>query len=71
MDTTTGYWFVPTMCAGRRPQLCRAGPRWKDAFPCERGLITGHEPDRKDCVLVLTRTNTTTARDLIFDFNMV
>ena len=64
MDTTTGYWFVPTMCAGRRPQLCRAGPRWKDAFPCERGLITGHEPDRKDCVLALTRTNTTTAREL-------
>ena len=64
MNTADGYWFVPTMCTGRRPQLCRAGPRWKDAFPCERGLITGHEPDRRDCVLIPTRTNVTTAQEL-------
>ena len=39
MDTIDGYWFAPTLCAGRRPQLCHAGPRWKDAYPCERGLL--------------------------------
>ena len=65
MDTTNGYWFAPTLCTGRRPQLCHAGPRWRDAFPCERGLVTGHEPDRKECVLTTTRTNDTTAQELL------
>ena len=65
MDTTDGFWFIPTMCQGRRPQLCRAGPRWKDAFPCERGLITGHGPDRKNCILESTTTNVTTAQELL------
>ena len=64
MDTASGYWFVPTLCQGHRPQLCRAGPRWRDAYPCERGLITGHIPDREQCVIVSTRTNETTALEL-------
>ena len=65
MDTTNGYWFAPTLCTGRRPQLCHAGPRWRDAFPCERGLITGHEPDRQQCTLLATQTNATTAQELL------
>ena len=65
LDTTDGYWFVPTLCTGQRPQLCHAGPRSKDAFPCERGLITGHKPDRERCVLMSTQTNTTTTQELL------
>ena len=65
LDTTTGYWFAPTLCIGQRPQLCHAGPRLKDAFPCERGLITGHEPDRKQCALTSTQANATTAQELL------
>ena len=34
-----------------------AGPRWRDAFPCERGLITGHEPDRDMCRITVTTNN--------------
>ena len=49
METANGLWFVPALCQGHRPQLCRAGPRWRDAFPCERGVLTGHEPDRRMC----------------------
>ena len=65
LDTANGLWFVPTLCQGYRPQLCRAGPRWKDAFPCERGLITSHEPDRTLCTLEYTQTNLTTAQELL------
>ena len=64
MDTTNGYWFVPTHCTGQRPQLCQAGPRWKDAFPCERGLITGHGPDRELCTIVTSTGADTTAQEL-------
>ena len=64
MDTTDGYWFAPTLCTGRRPQLCHAGPRWGDAYPCERGLITGYTPDREQCVITTTRTDQTTAQEL-------
>ena len=64
MDTTDGYWFAPTLCTGRRPQLCHAGPRWGDAYPCERGLITGHTPDREQCVITTTQTGQTTAQEL-------
>ena len=63
LDTASGYWFVPTLCRGHRPQLCRAGPRWRDAYPCERGLVTGHLPDRNQCVVVVTQKNTTTAQE--------
>ena len=65
METRTGYWFTPTSCVGHRPQLCRAGPRWQDAFPCERGLITGHEPDRKECEIRISNQTETTAVELI------
>ena len=65
VDTSNGYWFAPTMCTGRRPQLCHAGPRWRDTFPCEHGLITGHEPDREQCVLISAQTNTTTVQELL------
>ena len=64
MDTASGYWFVPTLCLGHRPQLCRAGPRWRDAYPCERGLVTGHTPDRNQCIVIITQKNTTTAQEL-------
>ena len=64
IQTSTGSWFVPTSCQGHRPQLCRAGPRWKDAYPCERGLITGHQPDRKFCTIVTTNGTDTTAMEL-------
>ena len=64
LDTANGLWFVPTLCQGHRPQLCRAGPRWRDAYPCERGLITGHAPDRKLCKIVLTNTTATTAAEI-------
>ena len=33
MDMTNVYWFVPDYCIGHRPQLCRAGPRWREAYP--------------------------------------
>ena len=61
IQTASGLWFVPTSCQGHRPQLCKAGPRWRDAYPCERWLITGHEPDRKTCTIVITNTTDTTA----------
>ena len=64
IQTTSGLWFVPTLCQGHRPQLCRAGPRWRDAYPCERGLITGHEPDRETCKIVITNNTDTTAVEL-------
>ena len=64
MQTASGYWFVPTRCQGHRPQLCRAGPRWRDAFPCERGLITGHTPDRDMCQITVTSNNETSAQEL-------
>ena len=64
METASGFWFVPTLCHGYRPQLCRAGPRWRDAYPCECGLITGHAPDRKLCEITITNNNSTTAHEL-------
>ena len=64
IQTTNGLWFVPTSCQGHRPQLCKAGPRWRDAYPCERGLITGHAPDREACTIVVTNTTDTTAVEL-------
>ena len=64
LDTQDGYWFVPTLCVGHRPQLCRAGPKWKDSYPCERGLVTGHLPDREQCVIISTTTNKTTAQEV-------
>ena len=65
IQTTSGLWFVPTSCQGHRPQLCKAGPRWKDAYPCERGLITGHQPDRKLCAIVTSNSTDTTAVELL------
>ena len=64
IQTTNGLWFVPTSCQGHRPQLCKAGPRWRDAYPCERGLITGHAPDREACTIVVTNMTDTTAVEL-------
>ena len=64
LDTQDGYWFVPTLCVGHRPQLCRAGPKWKDSYPCERGLVTGHLPDREQCVIISSTTNKTTAQEI-------
>ena len=65
IQTTNGLWFVPSACQGHRPQLCRAGPRWRDAYPCERGLITGHQPDRKLCTIVTSNSTDTTAVELL------
>ena len=64
IQTTNGLWFVPTSCQGHRPQLCRTGPRWRDAYPCERGLITGHQPDRKLCTIITSNSTATTAVEL-------
>ena len=65
IQTSTGLWFVPTSCQGHRPQLCRAGPRWRDAYPCERGLITGHKPDRKLCTIITSNSTDTTTVELL------
>ena len=64
IQTSTGLWFVPTSCQGHRPQLCRAGPRWRDAYPCERGLITGHKADAETCGIVVTNKTATSAVEL-------
>lgn len=50
-DTTTGSWFVPQGCRGHNPSLCRTGALYKDAYPCERGLVLNHRPDRNICKL--------------------
>jgi hypothetical protein len=38
---TAGFWFVPRHCRGWRPELCRTGPLYANAYGCVRGLITG------------------------------
>ncbi len=42
--------FAPVKCQGYGPRVCKTGPLSTGAScPCERGLITGHQPDRDVC----------------------
>ncbi len=47
----TGRMFIPHSCIGNNPKVCRTGPLASQGkWACERGLITGHEPDRRECI---------------------
>ena len=39
--------FVPGLCTGARPQVCRTGPVYEGWFRCEQGLVNGHAGDRE------------------------
>ena len=63
--TMQGYWFTPRNCFAWKPELCQVGPLFKDStFECERGLITGHTPDRSRCKLERSQTTQTQAIDI-------
>lgn len=53
----TGGLFIPEICVGRNPIVCRIYPmRIGKGMNCERGLISQHAAKKQDCVLTMEKT---------------
>ena len=57
--TETGGIFEPTSCMGARPTICRTGPVYdRSRMQCARGIVTGEEKLRRQCLITITRAQT-------------
>ena len=57
--TETGGIFEPTSCMGVRPTICRTGPVYdRSRMQCARGIVTGEEKLRRQCLITITRAQT-------------
>ena len=55
----TGGIFEPTSCMGVRPTICRTGPVYdRSRMQCARGIVTGEERFRRQCLITITRAQT-------------
>jgi hypothetical protein len=48
-NTVSGGTFVPNLCTGTSPYVCRTGPVYHNRYLCELGLINAHAADRQKC----------------------
>ena len=63
-DTAKGYMFTPNRCKGVHPRVCRSSPIYGPAYmKCERGIVTGHLPDREECRVKRDKTQGTILYD--------